>query len=149
VVVLKFERLTYPLSNQTDFEMKKTRDLNRSIRRAGDQIIDRKFIDRIREHGGDAVVTEVVELYLNDQRSILGQIREAMAGNDAPRLSERAHALKGCSVNLGAVGIGSLCEQIELLSAAGELLEAAAIVDLLEIEASSVGQALQLEVAKQ
>jgi HPt (histidine-containing phosphotransfer) domain-containing protein len=130
------------------FEMKENKDSNGPIRRTDDQIIDRKFIDRIREHGGDAVVAEVIELYFTDQRAILGQIREAIASGDGTRLSERAHALKGCSVNLGAAGIGSLCQQIEQQSAAGNMIEATALVDRLEAEASSVRDALQLEVAK-
>ena len=130
-------------------EMKENKDSNGPIRRTDDQIIDRKFIDRIREHGGDAIVAEVVELYFTDQRAILGQIREAIASGDATRLRERAHALKGCSVNLGAAGIGALCQQIERHCAAGDLSEAIALVDRLEAEASSVRDALQLEVVKQ
>jgi HPt (histidine-containing phosphotransfer) domain-containing protein len=128
--------------------MMKTRDSNGPIQRFGDQIIDRKFIDRIREHGGDAIVAEVVDLYIADQSSILEQIRDAVAANDAVRLRERAHALKGCSVNLGAAGLGSLCQQIERLSSAGNLTEAPALIARLEAEAASVRQALQLEVAR-
>jgi histidine phosphotransfer protein HptB len=111
-------------------------------------MLDYKFIEKIREYGGKKALAEIVELYFADQVLLLGHIREALAANDSARLQDRAHALKGCSINLGAVEIGSLCEKIERLSAAGELREAAALVDQLEFEASAVRQELQLELSK-
>lgn len=111
-------------------------------------MLDRKFIEKIREYGGQNAVVEIVELYFADQALLLDHIREALAANDSARLLDRAHALKGCSINLGAVEIGSLCEKIEQLSAARELSEAAAIVDQLEFEASAVRHELQLELSK-
>jgi histidine phosphotransfer protein HptB len=114
----------------------------------GDVMLDHKFIEKIREYGGKKALAEIVELYFADQVLLLGHIREALAANDSARLQDRAHALKGCSINLGAVEIGSLCEKIERLSAAGELREAAPLVDQLEFEASAVRHELQLELSK-
>ena len=114
----------------------------------GAVMLDHKFIEKIREYGGNKALAEIVELYFADQVLLLDHIREALAANDSARLQDRAHALKGCSINLGAVEIGSLCEKIERLSAAGELREAAAMVDQLEFEASAVRHELQLELSK-
>ena len=111
-------------------------------------MLDHKFIEKIREYGGKNALAEIVELYFADQVQLLDNIRQALAANDSARLRDRAHALKGCSINLGAVEIGSLCEKIERLSADGELREAAAMVDQLEFEASAVRQELQLELSK-
>ena len=111
-------------------------------------MLDHKFIEKIREYGGKKALTEIVELYFADQVQLLEHIREALAASDATRLRDRAHALKGCSINLGAVEIGSLCEKIERLSAAGELREATALVDQLEFEASAVRHELRLELSK-
>ena len=111
-------------------------------------MLDPKYIEKIREYGGKEAVAEIVQLYLADQVQILGHIREALAANDPARLRDRVHALKGCSINLGAVGIGSLCEKIEELGCAGEMSEAAAVIDQLELEASSVRDKLQLELSK-
>ena len=111
-------------------------------------MLDHKFIEKIREYGGKRALAEIVDLYFSDQVLLLEHIREALAASDATRLRDRAHALKGCSINLGAVEIGSLCEKIERLSAAGELREATALVDQLELEASVVRHELQLELSK-
>ena len=111
-------------------------------------MLDHKFIEKIREYGGKKALTEIVELYFADQVLLLGHIREALAANDAARLQDRAHALKGCSINLGAVEIGSLCEKIERLSVAGDRIQAAAILDKLESEASAVRDELRLELSK-
>src|SRR5262249_22689904 len=115
---------------------------------SGAAMLDHKFIEKIREYGGKKALSEIIELYFADQVLLLDHIRKALAANDAPRLQDRAHALKGCSINLGAVEIGSLCEKIERFSTTGDLREAAAVVDQLEFEASAVRHELQLEISK-
>jgi len=111
-------------------------------------MLDHKFIEKIREYGGKKAVAEIVELYFADQVQLLDHIREALVANDPERLQDRAHALKGCSINLGAVEIGSLCEKLERLCASGDLREAGAMVDQLEFEASAVRHELQVELSK-
>jgi len=111
-------------------------------------VLDLRFINKIRETGGKESLTGLVNLYLTDQELIFRQIRTALAERDPPRLQDRAHALRGCSIGLGAVAVGALCRDIELVSAAGNWVEVANLVLKLEIEALSVDSELRFEISK-
>jgi HPt (histidine-containing phosphotransfer) domain-containing protein len=115
---------------------------------SNDQVLNRKFIERFRRTGGATLVAEIIEIYLADQDSLIGQIRDALAQQDPAQLQDRADALKGCSANLGAVAITSLCEELERLGTAGDLAQAAGIVAMLETEAATVSGELALERTK-
>jgi HPt (histidine-containing phosphotransfer) domain-containing protein len=114
----------------------------------GEMALDLRFIEKIRENGGSALVAEIVQLYLSDQQIILKQIQKAFEDRDPPRLQDRAHALRGCSVGLGAFRIGTLCREIEELSAAGDMLRVAQLVRQLEVESLTVRCELGLELSK-
>lgn len=108
-------------------------------------MLNRKLVEKLRETSGPPLVNEIIDLYLSDQDSLLGQIRAALSQRNASQLEDRAHALKGCSADLGAVGIRVLSEELERLALAGDLIQAAAAFDLLEAEASVVRRELELE----
>ena len=73
---------------------------------------------------------------------------KALTGKNSTRLQDRAHALKGCSLSLGAVKLSSLCDDLEHMAAAGGLLEANAIVDQLENEAAVVIGELHFQTSR-
>jgi HPt (histidine-containing phosphotransfer) domain-containing protein len=87
--------------------------------------VDLKRLTRLRYElqapGEPDVVTELIEMFLEDTMPLLKNIREALEQNNPEALKEAAHTLKGSSGNLGAVALSGMCKTIQLKAAEGYL----------------------------
>jgi HPt (histidine-containing phosphotransfer) domain-containing protein len=113
----------------------------KSLGDAGVPILDPEALAQLREYGEDCIV-EVVNLYLTELTSRLLEMRSAITSRDAARLCESAHALKGGSGNVGALGMMGLCEKLEGAAQIGGFGSATHLVELIEHEATRVRAAL-------
>jgi HPt (histidine-containing phosphotransfer) domain-containing protein len=89
--------------------------------------IDRAAFDALIEMtGGElAFVDELVDTYLDDSREQIAALEAALAASDAAALIRPAHSLKTSSLNVGALGLGGLCQQLEHRARTGVLDDAA------------------------
>lgn len=81
-----------------------------------EQVIDMQVIQSLRELGGDddpGLILELFDMFLADAPQRMREISEGLAKNDLVLLERASHTLKSSSANLGAVGLSSLCKQIE------------------------------------
>ncbi len=86
-----------------------------------DSVLDRAALDNIRALDEDTdVLTEVIQIYLDELPEHLEAIDAAMSGGDLRSLGLRAHALKSASFNVGARSVGELCKRLERQAKAGE-----------------------------
>ena len=86
--------------------------------------IDESSLDSIRNLkgvGGDGMVKRVVDLYLSNSLSLVENLRTALSDADAETLRQSAHALKSSSQNVGALGLATLCQQLEEMGRSGKL----------------------------
>ena len=58
-------------------------------------------------------VRELIGAFLNETPAMVEGIEQAVRDRNSNALSERAHALKGSSLNLGAADLGALCKALE------------------------------------
>jgi two-component system, sensor histidine kinase and response regulator len=100
----------------------------------------------IQEEGRPDLVNELIELYLNDSRSRLVQMRATLNKQDATGLQRTAHSLKGSSGNLGVFGMAALCLELEKTLNHKGLDAVPGIVTRLEEEFRCVEQALAREL---
>jgi HPt (histidine-containing phosphotransfer) domain-containing protein len=114
----------------------------KSFRDSSVKTLDPKILAELKEYGDDCV-TELVALYLKELSARLAKMRAALAKGDALRLRESAHALKGGSGNIGAVGLLTLCHELELAARRGDLGIAPVLLELIEHEAMDVKHALR------
>ena len=70
-------------------------------------------LDRV---GGDEdLLREVAQLFLQEYPSIMGQLEEAVARDDAGRVMEAAHTMKGSLATLGAEAGTQIALQLETM----------------------------------
>ncbi|MEM7349780.1 MAG: ATP-binding protein [Acidobacteriota bacterium] len=68
---------------------------------------------RLGEKTGRDLVTQMVELYVQEGPERIDAMRRALAENDTRRLAKAAHALGGSAVYLGAGKLTELCRELE------------------------------------
>jgi HPt (histidine-containing phosphotransfer) domain-containing protein len=108
----------------------------------GDRSIDAAALDALRELGGDAFLTEVIDTFLADAPELLAALRRSVDTQDADELRRAAHTLKSNGSTLGAEEFAGLCRQLEQRAKSGELEGASDLVDQTEREYELLQDAL-------
>jgi two-component system, sensor histidine kinase and response regulator len=107
--------------------------------------VNAEALDRLRElSDGDALsfLKDLLGTYQNDTTQRLTVLRAACAAADAGGLRRAAHAIKGSSLNVGALHLADLCQQVELLAESGALDAIAGLVTQIGQEFERVKAAL-------
>lgn len=101
-------------------------------------------IQRVRDsfRGGDAVLTELIDLFLADLPRRTAAIAAAIENADAAALALHAHALRGGAANFGADRLGDLCGRLEEMGRRGAFGETAPALEQLRPASESVRHAL-------
>ncbi len=89
----------------------------------GKEPIDPRVLEEIRaleRKGAQQLLARLIGLYLRDAPRLVGELGQAMAGNDHENLRAIAHTLKSSSANLGAVDFAGICREIETAARAGQ-----------------------------
>jgi HPt (histidine-containing phosphotransfer) domain-containing protein len=115
-----------------------------SARAIGKETVSLARIDRLRNSmpGNDALIDELVDLFVADLPKRLGAITHAVERGDAPALALQAHALRGGAANFGASRLDELCAMLEEAGARGTLAEAPAVLEEVRRESARVRDAL-------
>jgi CheY-like chemotaxis protein/HPt (histidine-containing phosphotransfer) domain-containing protein len=95
--------------------------------------------------GGDALVP-LVDLLLEQSRSLLGSMQAAVKARDAGALAAAAHTLKGASRGVGARLLGDLSAEMERRSREGSA-EEAALLDKMRAALDATALAFAAETA--
>jgi len=80
-------------------------------------VLDQRIWDDLRVLGGseaDALILELISMYLEDAPLQLEAIREAARQSDRRALAFHAHALRSPSASLGALGLAEACACLEV-----------------------------------
>jgi two-component system, sensor histidine kinase and response regulator len=83
--------------------------------------VDPAALEGLRAFGGVPLLTQLVRLYREQVSVRLSAMDAAIRTGDPEGLRQAAHALKGSSAQVGAVGLSSLCGRIERDAAHGSL----------------------------
>jgi two-component system, sensor histidine kinase and response regulator len=76
------------------------------------ELIDEARMHAFRDQYPD-VADRLVDLFLESAPPLLGELREAVDGNDRERVRRAAHKLKGSCQNIGATFMATLCRTLE------------------------------------
>ncbi|MEZ5541695.1 MAG: ATP-binding protein [Pseudomonadota bacterium] len=78
-------------------------------------LIEFSVIESIRELStNDDFFVSLVSGYINDSRTLINKMEQAIASKDYARFNEHAHALKGSSGSIGAIQMYNLCSETKL-----------------------------------
>jgi HPt (histidine-containing phosphotransfer) domain-containing protein len=83
-------------------------------------VLDEKALDRLREWGGDKLVTQMIKLFLANTPARMDQIRAGSSGGDVQEAERGAHSLKSSAANLGAHALRDLAAEIERVAGGGD-----------------------------
>ena len=92
------------------------------------QHIDMAAFENLKSLIGDKVF-KIVEQFSQCGKELLVRMGESIKNNDAEQVCRDAHGLKGSSVSIAAVGLSSICEEIETLAKQGHMDEVAVLFD--------------------
>jgi HPt (histidine-containing phosphotransfer) domain-containing protein len=109
-------------------------------------VTDESPLDRARllevSGGLEGFSEELVELFVEDARSRIAAIIEAVRRGDAAEVGREAHSLKGSASNVGAGAMERLSRELEMAARSGDLSGAPGWVDALDAELARVRAAL-------
>ena len=110
--------------------------------------IDRTVLDTLRdlrEPGQPDVLTELIDLFLEDAPARLAAVRDAVGRQDGEALRQAAHGFKGSAASLGATEVRALCAELERLGRRGPLGAAEALLQQLDDAYGRAETALRAE----
>lgn len=86
-----------------------------------DASIDPDALDRLREWGGEKLLSQMVRLFLENSVTRMDQIRGGAESGDLTEAEQGAHSLKSSAANVGAQEVRTLAAEMEGLASAGDL----------------------------
>ena len=104
--------------------------------------IDRPTFEELKATAGAEFVKELVDTFLQEAPTMLGDLRTALAAKDADKFRRTAHSLKSNSNTFGALTLGAMARELELGGLARALEGGAKPLDALTDEYSRVAAAL-------
>jgi CheY-like chemotaxis protein len=113
--------------------------------------LDPKALANIRvlqRPGAPNVLDKIIQVYLTTTPSLLAQLRDAIAQEDAELVERSAHTLKSSSASLGANELAALSKELELLGRARTFTQAARLMTAIEELYPAVSAALLVEQGK-
>lgn len=109
-------------------------------------VIEWSVLDELlafRKPGGPDPRRRIITIYLDSAPKLMEAIKTAINAADGTLVFKSAHALKSSSMNVGALGLGSLCAELERLGKADSIEEAKKLFDCVETLYAAVTAALQ------
>jgi CheY-like chemotaxis protein/HPt (histidine-containing phosphotransfer) domain-containing protein len=99
--------------------------------------------------GSSAFLRRLVGAYLKNAEADLAQLAAGVTATDAEGLRKGAHRLKSASANLGAMGLATLCRELEAETRAGQLDRAGSMVAAIRVEHARVAAALNEQIGEE
>jgi diguanylate cyclase (GGDEF)-like protein len=108
-------------------------------------ILDGRVLDPLFElerRAGVPLVAEIREIFLSALPARIETIRRAVESGDSRTAEQAAHAFRSAAGNIGAVRLGALCAELELLTRARDIEHARTLVPAVVDESRRVAAAL-------
>ncbi len=75
--------------------------------------LEPRVLDQLVADFGGAEARELLEMFVDGGRKLLDDLRQALAGADAPAVNRAVHTLKSSAANVGAMQVSRLCAALE------------------------------------
>ena len=111
-----------------------------------EETLDPTVVQSLRDLGGDEMLLELTQIFLEDTSSNLDALKEAIEKHDTNSVERVAHTLTGSSGNMGATRMTYLSAKLQDAGASEDLATAPALTERLEAEFERVRSALKTEI---
>jgi HPt (histidine-containing phosphotransfer) domain-containing protein len=96
-----------------------------------DQALNMEALDELRNLMGDAL-DEVLQTFVDYVPGQIDELSQAVSNDDAEGVFNLAHKMKSSSSSIGALGLASVAEQIEVIGRTGSTQGAAELLEKLK-----------------
>jgi HPt (histidine-containing phosphotransfer) domain-containing protein len=105
--------------------------------------IDQATFEKLKNDVGEDFIGELVETYCSETPQLIAKLRYALEANDSDTFRRAAHSIKATSYTVGALSLGEMAKELEMMGRAGDLAGAQEKIDRLAAEYHRVQQALK------
>ncbi len=120
--------------------------LLREISMDDQPVVDPEALDRLREWGGDKLMTQMVGLFLANSGSRMDQIRAGADGGDVAEAEKGSHSLKSSAANVGVGEVRRIAAEIEAVAVERDIEAVRELLPGLEQAYTEAHAALELIV---
>lgn len=85
----------------------------------------------------------LVDTFLTDSDMRIASLKSALSQNDPHSFGETAHSFKGSSLNICAIELSNLCQQLETMGRSGQLDNVNPMLEELDNEYATVSDLLK------
>ena len=94
-------------------------------------VIDLPTFEALKESMGADFINELVQAYFEEAPQLLAKLQDALARQDCELFRQAAHSIKSTSNSFGALALGALAKELEMMGRERNLEGAAAKVETL------------------
>ena len=105
--------------------------------------IDQATFEQLKNDVGADFVGELITTYCAETPQLIAQLQRARTAHDVATFRQAAHSIKSTSNTFGALSLGEMAKELEMMGRAGDLAGAREKVDRLADEYDRVQQALK------
>ncbi len=105
--------------------------------------IDLPTFEALKESMGADFINELVQAYFEESPQLLASLQQALEKQDSELFRQAAHSIKSTSNSFGALQLGALAKELEMMGRARNLEGAAAKVEQLVQDYSAVQMRLK------
>ena len=106
-------------------------------------IIDLPTFEALKEAMGADFINELVQTYFDETPGLLAKLNESLTRQDAEEFRRTAHSIKSTSNSFGALALGTLARELEMMGKEQHLEGAPAKVKKLETDYAVVKTRLE------
>jgi HPt (histidine-containing phosphotransfer) domain-containing protein len=84
-----------------------------------EHVLDERILKELRDLGGEddpGLLSELIDIFLQDAPQRMSEISNGLKSGDLKIVERAAHTLKSSSANIGALGLSSICRQMEQIA---------------------------------
>lgn len=78
-------------------------------------VIDQAAFDELKQMAGGDYINELIDAFLEEAPSMISQMEAALSSRDADVFRRNAHSLKSNANTFGAMELGSLAKELEMM----------------------------------
>jgi histidine phosphotransfer protein HptB len=79
-------------------------------------IIDQATFEELKQMSGEDFINELIDAFLDDAPNMLSNMQTALVANDVELFRTNAHSLKSNAYPFGAMELGALAKELELMA---------------------------------
>jgi HPt (histidine-containing phosphotransfer) domain-containing protein len=106
-------------------------------------VIDLPTFEKLKNDVGADFVGELIAAYCDETPQLMAKLQLALTAQDADAFRQAAHSIKSTSNTFGALALGALAKELEMLGRAGSFADAQEKADQLAAEYDRVQQTLK------